>query len=387
MKIVDVCAFYAPGGGGVRTYVDRKLAAGPALGNEIVVLAPGDDHRVEERGPGARIVYLPGPRFPLDRRYRYFADDGSVPAALDRERPDFVEVSSPWRSAATVAAWRGSAPRSLVMHADPLASYAYRWFDRIARPAVIDRGFGWFWRHLRRMDRAFDRIVVANTGFSRRLAQGGLAKVVTHPMGVTPGLFSPALRDDGLRRALLRRCGLGGDAVLLIGVGRHAPEKRWPLVIDACVAAGRKRPIGLVLVGDGRDRRRIIAHVGGNPHVQLLAPIRDRRDFARLLASADGLVHGCESETFCMIAAEARASGLPIVAPDRGGAADQARSAGVLYRAGEPAAAAAAIHRLLARTPQHLEAGSAGAVASRTMDEHFRDLFEDYAALTRRRRA
>ena len=27
MRIVDVCAFYAPQGGGVKTYVERKLAA------------------------------------------------------------------------------------------------------------------------------------------------------------------------------------------------------------------------------------------------------------------------------------------------------------------------------------------------------------------------
>jgi alpha-1,6-mannosyltransferase len=40
MKIVDVCAFYAPKGGGVRTYIDRKLKAGAALGHEVVVIAP-----------------------------------------------------------------------------------------------------------------------------------------------------------------------------------------------------------------------------------------------------------------------------------------------------------------------------------------------------------
>ena len=28
MKIVEVCAFYAPQGGGVRTYVERKLSRG-----------------------------------------------------------------------------------------------------------------------------------------------------------------------------------------------------------------------------------------------------------------------------------------------------------------------------------------------------------------------
>ena len=31
MRIVDVSAFYSPLGGGVRTYVDAKLGAGPRL--------------------------------------------------------------------------------------------------------------------------------------------------------------------------------------------------------------------------------------------------------------------------------------------------------------------------------------------------------------------
>ena len=36
MRIVDVCAFYAPRGGGVKTYVERKLQAGAAAGHEII---------------------------------------------------------------------------------------------------------------------------------------------------------------------------------------------------------------------------------------------------------------------------------------------------------------------------------------------------------------
>ena len=72
MRIVDVCAFYSPQGGGVRTYVEQKLRIGPALGHEIVILAPGDEDAVIERDPGARIVTLKSPRFPLDRKYWYF---------------------------------------------------------------------------------------------------------------------------------------------------------------------------------------------------------------------------------------------------------------------------------------------------------------------------
>jgi len=376
MRLVDVCAFYTPDGGGVRTYVERKLAAAPVAGHEMIVVAPGREDRTEPRGPHARIEWLASPRFPLDRRYGYFDDACRLHALLDRLAPDLVEVSSPWRSASMVADWAGACPRVLVMHADPLSAYAYRWFGRVAERDTIDRHFSWYWRHLRRLDRRFDAIVSAGDALSRRLRDGGLGGVRTNPMGVEPGLFSPALRDEGLRARLLAQVGLDGRATLLIGVGRHAPEKRWPMVVDAAMAAGNDRPVGLLLVGEGRATPRIRARIGDNPHIRLLSPIRDRPVLARTLASADALIHGCEAETFCIAAAEARASGLPLIAPDGGGAADQARaSGGFTYPAGSALGAAQAIRRFIdGGRPR-------GQGAVRTMDEHFDDLFRLYEGL------
>jgi alpha-1,6-mannosyltransferase len=382
MRLVDVCAFYTPAGGGVRTYVERKLAAAPAAGHEIIVVAPGREDASEWRGPHARIEWLASPRFPLDRRYGYFDDSARLHALLNRLRPDLIEVSSPWRSASVVAGWAGACPRVLVMHADPLSAYAYRWFGRVADRDTIDRHFAWYWRHLRRLDRRYDAVVSAGDALSRRLREGGLASVYTNPMGVEPGLFSPTLRDSALRARLLERVGLGPEATLLLGVGRHAPEKRWPMVVDAAMAAGNQRPVGLLLVGEGRATARIQARIGANPHIRLLSPIRDRPTLARTLASADALIHGCEAETFCIAAAEARASGLPLIAPDEGGAADQARmSGGFTYRAGSALAAAQAIGRFIDGGRQRGRAGV------RTMDEHFTDLFRFYEGLGRGLRA
>jgi alpha-1,6-mannosyltransferase len=376
VRIVDVCAFYTPEGGGVRTYVERKLAAAPAAGHELIVLAPGREDMVEERRPGARIEWLASPRFPLDRRYGYFADTAQLHAALDRLRPDVIEVSSPWRSPSMVAEWSGAARRVLVMHADPLSAYPYRWFGGLADRETIDKSFAWFWRHLRRLDRQFDAVVSASPSLSERLSGGGLDRVVTNPMGVDPGIFAPDLRDPALRTRLLERCGLPAGGTLLIGVGRHAPEKRWPMVIDAVTAAGRDHPVGLVLIGEGRDSARLQRQIGDNPHIHLLSPIADRPTLARLLASGDALIHGCEAETFCMVAAEARASGLPLIAPDAGGAGDQARaSGGLTYRAGSSSSAAHAIRRFV-RAPARPER-----TPVRTMDEHFAELFALYAAL------
>jgi alpha-1,6-mannosyltransferase len=382
MKIVDVCAFYAPRGGGVRTYIDQKLAAGPALGHEIVVVAPGKADASELRGDGARIEWVASPRLPLDRRYRYFDAAETIHRALDRERPDFVEASSPWRAAAAVAAWAGGAPRALVMHSDPLAAYAYRWLEGVASVEAVDRRFDFAWRYLRDLDSRFDLVVSASDSLSGRLRAAGLRHVVTHRMGVEPGLFSPALRDPELRAQLLARCTLPPEATLLLAVGRFAPEKRWPMVVQAVMRAGISIPVGLILVGEGRERGRILREIGDNPHIQLLAPIAERTRLARLLASGDALIHGCEAETFSMATAEAAASGLALIVPDRGGAADHAAAAeGLLYAAGDAAAAAEAIAALAARTQRP------GRAAGRTMLDHFRALFAHYQGIVAADRA
>jgi alpha-1,6-mannosyltransferase len=383
MRIVDVCAFYAPEGGGVKTYVERKLKAGAMAGHEVIILAPGERSAIRDMGGDGRIVMLPARRFPLDRRYHYFDDEPALHAMLDQLQPDLVEASSPWSSAAMVGRWRGQAPRALIMHADPLSAYAYRWFGPVARRTTIDRGFDWYWRHLRRLDTAFDLIVSANESLSTRLREGGLSGVRTIPMGVEPDIFSPAHRNEALRAHLLQSCGLGPDGMLLIGVGRHAPEKRWPQVIQAATMAGYRRPVGLVLIGDGRDSARIRRAAAHNPHIHLLAPTADRASLAALLASADVLVHGCEAETFCMIAAEARASGLPVIVPDEGGAADQAATGlGLRYRAGQADSLADAINHMAATDPVGWRVRSTEAASGvGTMDAHFDQLFTAYAAL------
>ena len=380
MRIVDVCAFYAPQGGGVKTYVERKLRAARDQGHEVIIVAPGDHDALIAQESGGCILSVEAPKFPLDRRYHYFDDEPALHALLDRLQPDVVEASSPWASPGMVARWPGNAFRSLVMHADPLSAYAYRWFGPVASRERIDKGFEFFWRHLRRLDEQFDMVVSASQSLSTRLTAGGLRKVRTIPMGVSPGIFSPALRSEPLRARMLERCELGPDATLLVGLGRLASEKRWPMVIEAVIAAGYAHPVGLVLLGDGRDRARVIRAAANNPHVMLGAPVTDRQELATILASADALVHGCEAETFCMVAAEARASGIPLIVPDMGGASDQfARGLGQTYRACSAGALAAAIGRFIDDDPAAQRARATEAAPRvMEMDEHFRRLFGMY---------
>ncbi len=382
MRIADVCAFYTPAGGGVRTYIDAKLRAAARFGHEMIVIAPGERHEVVKRGPDALLVTISSPRLPVDGRYRYFDDEAALHAVLDAWQPDHVEASSPWSSATMVGRWQGSASRSLVMHSDPLAAYAYRWLGGFVSTDRIDRMFDWFWRHLRGLDRMFDTVVCANSQLSDRLRDGGLENSETVRMGVEVGLFSPTLRCPSAREQALRALGLDADACLLVGIGRFSAEKRWEMVLRAVGEAGRRREVGLLLVGDGPKRTKLellAERLGG---VAVLPRITDREEVARLLASADALIHGCEAETFCMVAAEARASGIPLIVPDRGAAVDQlVPGAGTTYRAACEASLERAIVGFIDRGPELQRAAAVRASRVRTMDEHFAELFARYETL------
>jgi alpha-1,6-mannosyltransferase len=382
MRIADVCAFYTPAGGGVRTYVEAKLAAAPRFGHEMIVIAPGERHEVIRRGPGAFLVTIPSPRMPVDKRYRYFDNEEAVHAALDAWQPDHVEASSPWSSATMVGRWQGAASRSLVMHADPLAAYAYRWLGGFASTDQIDRWFGWFWRHLRGLGRMFDTVVCANAQLTERLRGGGIENAETVRMGVEQGLFSPTLRSSEVRQQALATLGLEPDATLLLGIGRFSAEKRWDMVMRAVADVGRERKVGMLLVGEGRKQARLELLADRIGCVAILPRIDDRGQLARLLASADALVHGCEAETFCMVAAEARASGLPLIVPDRGAAVDQlAPGAGRTYSAASQVSLERAIGSFIDDGPQLQRAAAIRSVRVRTMDEHFSDLFARYQTL------
>lgn len=385
MHIVDVCAFYSPRGGGVKTYIDQKLEMAGKTGHRITILAPGDEHRIETRAENARIITIPGPRFPLDRKYWYFSDDAHLMKTLDALRPDLVEVSSPWRSPALVAKWRPDVPKSLVMHADPLSAYAYRWFGAMLDRATIDRQCEAFWAHLRRLGAVFDTVICANDDLRSRLAAGGVGNAVTLPMGVHSGIFSPEHREPAIRSRLLAECALEDDATLLIAAGRLAPEKRIPMLVEAVTMAGRNRSVGMVIFGEGREERTIMRAISGNPHIRLFRNVGDRSHFAAILASCDALVHGCEAETFGMVAAEANASGIPVIVPDTGGASDFARGgAGISYRAADMADLRRALDEFQAEMWLSRTISVCG-----DMERHFAALFDHYAQFlpTRRDRA
>jgi len=388
VHIVDVSEFYSDFGGGVRTYVRQKLDASARAGFRTTIVAPGPADKREVR-PGGEIIFLRSPMLPFDHRYHLFGDMRPAHRLLDELAPDIVEASSSWQGARIVAKWRGKAARALFLHQDPVAVYPHSLLCPPLKEAQADRLCFWFWAYLRGLSAKFDATIAPGRNFAARLSAFGVRNVAAEPLGVDKGVFSHERASPAVRRMMLDACGQPrDDATLFISVSRHHPEKRLLMLIEAFERFAAERPAALYIIGDGPMWRVVRAKAERAAHVCIAGPVGARNVLADRLASADYFLHGGAAETFGLVIAEALCSGLPVIAPHIGGAAELSHPTyAENFRSGDVGAALAAM-RTMADRPRAEASIAARAAALRltTPTEHFDALFARYARLADMRR-
>jgi alpha-1,6-mannosyltransferase len=396
VKIVDITEFYSERGGGIRSHLTSRGHFLCQLGNEYTVIAPGprdlDDAErpaslmSQERYP--RVVRIAGPTLPYDRTYHLLGRFDKIRAHVRAERPDVLEAHSPYLAmVATVACGRVAPVRTAFWHADHVGTYVQPALGGVLGERAAKLAVAPLWQGVRALLAPFDATFVAGRVQAARLRSAGVPGVVHVPFGVDARTFRPEA-GTGDRERLAALAGLGDlppQAVVFAGVGRFAIEKRWDVVLDAFERVRTTRPAVLLLFGDGPERARLEAIA--SPAVRFMGFESDRARLAGILAGADVLLHGCPYETYGLGVAEAVACGLPVVAPDAGGAADSVDpSCGETYRALDAAACAEAIGRLLARDPRELRASARDAAARvPTFEQHFGTVLATYDALLRDR--
>jgi alpha-1,6-mannosyltransferase len=367
MKIIDVTEFYSDRGGGVRSHLTSRSHVLYQRGDQHLVVAPGGKDE-EQDGP-PHVLRLKGPSLPYDPSYHLLYRVDRVRARIMRERPDVVEIHSPYVAAlAALAVPRRTrtyrAIRTFQWHAD--------FIDTYLRPAihggggetgarVADVALDPLWRWVRTIGQGCDATLVAARWQEQKLRAHGVPRVHRIPFGIDKQVFRPQRRSDEVRRELLGEAQASHPkAQLLLSVGRFASEKRWDVVIDAFLAYRARRlahpeagPVVLAFFGDGPELARMEARAAGCPDVRFLGFARGRERLASALASADALLHGCPYETYGLSIAEALSAGLPALVPDEGGAAemlgDGAPRGGLRYRALDVLACSSAIAAILER--------------------------------------
>lgn len=383
MRIVDVCEFYAERGGGVKTYAHAKLRAGARAGHEVVILAPGkrDERRALE---GGELVTIKSPVLPVDTRYHVFHSQRAIHRALDSLSPDVVEASSPYVGGWAVASYQGARVKSLIFHQDPIAVYPHTLLDRFVSRASIDRALSPVWSYLRRLSEGHDVTVTSGQWLADRLRSFGVHAPHAVPFGIDHTFFDPSRADPAVKRMWIERCKAKPESDLIVSVGRHHPEKRLHVVIDAFARARRERPMAMVLLGDGPMRPLVDYWAKRVPDLHVAGFTDDRALLASTLASADAVVHASAAETYGLSIAEAICAGAPVVVPDVGGAVELCGpSYSEAYATGDAQSCAEALLRLLARDRASMRNACQREGRARivSVDQHFVELFALYSKL------
>lgn len=310
MHLVDITMFYAAEGGGVSTYLNAKarwLAQHSRITHSIC------SPNVHSGGRAPAQVEIPGIALPGINGYRLPLSVGAAARILRRLHPDLIEVgdAGPCAWAALRIKRRSGVPLVAFYHSD--------------LPYLVSSRFGQFAAsatrtYLAQLYRQFDMVLAPSRLMVQQLAGMGVAGALHQPLGIDVATFCPQRRIDTLRQHLR----LPPATRLLVYAGRFTAEKKLPLLIEAVRKLGR--PYHLVLIGGGAALPRY-------PQISFIPFKRDQRALARLLASCDVLVHPGDCETFGLIALEAMACGLPVVASNGGGVAELVDSStGILVR-------------------------------------------------------
>jgi alpha-1,6-mannosyltransferase len=352
-------------------------------GHALTVVAPGRAHGVS-RHSGMKLVRYPAPPMPYDSTYRVPWRVDLMRRLVAEERPDIVQISSPF-APALAASLLGDAPvRVYFHHSDPIGCYVRPLLERALPTRLADciEHAAWGWH--RRIAAFCDATVVAGHWLEAQLTARGCARVTTVPFGISRSDLGSHCRDEALRARFLGRFASDPRAVLVLISGRLAADKRQALLVDALTVVRRSRPVALVVLGDGPERAALQQRARGLDQVTFLPFTHDRREFAGVLASVDLLLHGSACETYGFVVAETLASGTPVVVPDAGGAGALAHPdyAETYAARADAQGVARAVQRLLARPRLRLaQAALRAAVTFPSSEQHFEHLFALYARL------
>ena len=304
VRVAIVTESLPPEVNGVANSVARIIHHLADAGHEVLVVAPQPRmttppirHRIQ-----ATVIRVPSVPMPGYPGVRLAVPNNRIASTLRDFRPDVLHLASPF----VLGAWALGPARRLDIPVVAAYQTDVPGFARAYRLGFTEE---MAWRWIRRIHSQVARTLAPSNSTASDLVAHGVPRVWLWRRGVDLDQFDPSMRSGTLRRALAP----GGETIVGY-VGRLAPEKRVDLLAETALMPG----IRVVVVGDGPTRTALERSM---PRATFLGS-RHGTQLARLYASFDIFVHTGPHETFCQTVQEAMASGLPVVAPDRGGPRD-----------------------------------------------------------------
>ena len=358
--------------GGQNVHVADLARALGRLGAEVVVHTRRDDPALApsvDFAPNVVVDHVDaGPAVPLakDRLLPYMAEfSRELAAGWQVQRPDVVH-SHFWMSG--LAALRAARPLGLpvahTFHALGVVKRRHQGPSDTSPPARIPVE--------RTLALTTDRVVATTTEEALELVALGadLDRITVVPCGVDLERFHPEGPRAERRRPDRRRIVVVSRLVERKGIGNVIAAVAELPHVELVVAGG---PPAAMLEDDEEARRfqRLATSLGIADRVELRGAV-PREAVPALLRSADVVACCPWYEPFGLVAVEAMACGVPVVASAVGGLAETVVDgiSGLLVPPRQPGRIAEALRRLLDDEPGRRAMGAAGLRRARRFDWH-----------------
>ncbi len=313
MKICDLTQFYSPVSGGVRRYIEQKVAH---IRNERpdcrhVLVVPGETTG-SSGDDTARVYTIASPLVSRTSRYRALLKLHLVEEVLEREKPDIIESGDPYQLAwKAVASGRGlDIPVVGFYHSHFPEAYirsVAKFFGPVAIAVAEDASR----RYVKTLYNRFARTFVPSPILAALLQDWGVEHVENVDLGVDEKVFRP----DGSGRELRGELGIPPGRRLLLYVGRLAQEKNVRTLFDAFALLHARAPgmYQLLAVGDGTQRPSLQRLSAETNSVTWMQYCREPEKLAAIYRAADLFVHPGIQETFGLVTLESQACGTPVI--------------------------------------------------------------------------
>jgi phosphatidylinositol alpha 1,6-mannosyltransferase len=299
MRVALVTESFLPSLNGVTNSVLRVVETLKEQGHEVLIVAPTSNSSQHEGFTVVTSPFVPLGGFPVA------IPTPAITQTLDRFAPDLIHAAAPfWLGGQSIAYAAKRGIPSIAVYQTDVAGYMERYGLEFAGPI------------LEAITAAIHKpatLSLAPTQDGKDfLHKIGIDSVELWGRGVDAELFRPERRTSSRVHELRERFAPDGERIIGY-VGRLAPEKQVARLMEVCGIPNTR----VVIVGDGPDRLELEDRFAGYP-VTFTGRLSGE-ELADAYAAMDVFVHCGTEETFGQTIQEAHASGLPVIAPTKGG--------------------------------------------------------------------
>lgn len=321
MKVAIFTETFLPKIDGVVTILCQVLERLHEKGHQVLLFGPPGGPK---EYAGAEIVGVGGPPLPFYPELRINIPRRFVWEKVKAFQPDLVHIVSPFFLGPFGLSYgrRLGVPMVASFHTH-VPRYARHYGGAFIEPAI--------WSYLRALHNQADVNLCPSTETLKDLRDHGFERVHWWQRGIDTRRFTPGPRDHALRERL---AGGRPDELLVLYVGRHSPEKRLDLIRDPLFSVPGVR---LAMIGGGPSHEQLKRHFRGTPTT--FPGFMRGQELVDAYRTADVFLFPSTTETFGLVALEAMACRVPVIAANTGGVLDIIKDGdnGLLFNPERPA--------------------------------------------------